>query len=147
MPTHVEFTPRALALAKTLHERFGPLIFHLSGGCCEGTAPMCFRARDFLVGPLDVWLDDIDGTPFYVASAQFDYLADTLLTIDVTDGGGDSFSLEAADGQRFTARSTTRARPRGAASTRRTVDDVAVGAETNGRAGSRGHDGGSGDAS
>jgi uncharacterized protein (DUF779 family) len=81
------------------------LIFHLSGGCCEGSAPMCFRAGDFRVGARDVLLGVIEDCPFYVGAAQFSYWAYCELTVDVTPAGGDSFSLEAAEGVRFIVRS------------------------------------------
>ncbi len=105
MPKRVLFTPQALGLTQQLRETFGPLIFHLSGGCCEGSAPMCFRQSDFRVGARDVLLGVIDGCPFYVGAAQFSYWAYCQLTVDVTVGGGDSFSLEAAEGIRFIVRS------------------------------------------
>ena len=105
MPPRVIFTEQALSLAKTLWAENGPLIFHLSGGCCEGSAPMCFRQADFRVGLQDVLLAIIEECPFYVGSAQFAYWAYCQLTVDVTEDGGDSFSLEAADGVRFIVRS------------------------------------------
>ncbi len=105
MPPRVLATPAAVALIRQLRERHGPLIFHQSGGCCEGSAPMCFRQVDFRVGARDVLLGIIAGVPFYVGAAQYQYLAYSQLTLDVTTGGGDSFSLEAADGVRFAVRS------------------------------------------
>jgi len=105
VPPRVIFTPAALALTRLLQESFGPVIFHLSGGCCEGSAPMCLRASDFRVGSRDVLLGDAGGAPFYVGPEQFQYWAYCQLTVDVTEGGGDSFSLEAADGVRFIVRS------------------------------------------
>jgi Uncharacterized protein conserved in bacteria len=105
LPDRVVFTDRALELLRQLRAQHGELIFHLSGGCCEGSAPMCFRAADFRVGQQDVLLGVIDGCPFYVAAAHFRYVASCQLCIDVVDGGGDSFSLEAVDGVRFIARS------------------------------------------
>jgi uncharacterized protein len=105
MPARIVVTPEAAALIGRLKSQHGPLIFHQSGGCCEGTAPMCFRQRDFRVGPRDVLLGVIEGCPFYVGGAEFGYWAYCELTIDVTMGGGDSFSLEAADGVRFLTRS------------------------------------------
>jgi uncharacterized protein (DUF779 family) len=98
-------TARAASLIRQLKDRYGPLIFHQSGGCCEGTAPMCFRTKDFRIGSRDVLLGEIEGCQFYVGAAQFQYWAYCELTIDVTTGGGDSFSLEAADGVRFVTRS------------------------------------------
>jgi uncharacterized protein len=105
MPPRVIFTQQALSLTRRLRAENGPLIFHLSGGCCEGSAPMCFRQSDFRVGARDVLLGLTEGSPFYVGPAQFDYWASCQLTVDVTEGGGDSFSLEAADGVRFLVRS------------------------------------------
>ena len=105
IPERVIFTPEAIALLRSLKEMHGPLIFHLSGGCCEGSAPLCFRQSDFRVGARDVLLGVIEDCPFYVGEAQFAYWAYCEITVDVTAGGGDSFSLEAAEGVRFTARS------------------------------------------
>lgn len=105
MVERVIFTPRATALVRELAAVHGPLIFHLSGGCCEGSAPMCFRQADFRAGARDVLLGRIQGFPFYVGPEQFAYWASCELTVDVTRGGGDSFSLEAADGVRFIVRS------------------------------------------
>jgi uncharacterized protein len=101
MPSRVVFTERALVLTRHLRAQHGPVIFHLSGGCCEGSAPMCFRQSDFRVGPRDVLLGVVENCPFYVGPSQFDYWAYCQLTVDVTENGGDSFSLEAADGIRF----------------------------------------------
>ncbi len=105
MTERVVFTPDAAALAAALKHQHGPLIFHLSGGCCEGSAPMCFRQSDFRVGASDVLLGGVEGCPFYVGAAQFDYWSGCQIIVDVTSEGGDSFSLEAADGVRFVSRS------------------------------------------
>lgn len=105
MPDRIVFTPEAIALVRSLKSQHGPLIFHLSGGCCEGSAPMCFRQSDFRAGARDVLLGVIEGCPFYVGPAQFEYWASCQLTVDVTTGGGDSFSLEAVEGVRFIVRS------------------------------------------
>ena len=105
MPKRVIFTDKALALVRELKEFHGPLIFHLSGGCCEGSAPMCFPQGDFRVGDQDVLLGVIEGCPFYVGGEQFKYWAYCEITIDVTETASDSFSLEAADGVRFIAQS------------------------------------------
>lgn len=105
VPPRVIATSKAEALIRRLGEEFGPLIFHQSGGCCEGTAPMCFRQSDFKVGPGDVFLGTIGGCPFYIGASTFGYFASSQLIIDVTTGGGDSFSLEAPEGVRFITRS------------------------------------------
>ena len=90
---------------RQLRDQYGPLLFHQSGGCCEGSAPMCLRRGGFRVGARDVLLGVIEGCPFYVSAEQFPYWAHSQLTIDVVAGGGDSFSLEAAEGVRFITRS------------------------------------------
>jgi uncharacterized protein len=105
MTERVVFTPEAVTLVVALEARHGPLIFHLSGGCCEGSAPMCFRQSDFRVGASDVLLGAVDGCPFYVGAAQFDYWSGCQIIVEVATEGGDSFSLEAAEGVRFIARS------------------------------------------
>ncbi len=105
MPERVLFAPGASALVRALKLEHGPLIFHLSGGCCEGTAPMCFRRGEFRVGPRDVLLGVVEDCPFYVSAGHFEYWASCQLTVDVTTGGGDSYSLEAASGVRFIVRS------------------------------------------
>ncbi|MDR3537447.1 MAG: DUF779 domain-containing protein [Acetobacteraceae bacterium] len=98
-------TPRAAALIRALRDQHGPLLFHLSGGCCEGSAPMCLRQRDFRIGGRDVQLGEVEGCPVYAGAGQAVCWTDYHVTLDVVDGGGDSFSLEAADGVRFIARS------------------------------------------
>jgi len=105
MPSRVCVTPAAAALTRRLQAQFGALVFHLSGGCCEGSAPMCLRAAGFRIGARDVLLGRVEGCPFYVGAAQFPYWANCVLTLDVTTGGGDSFSVEAVEGLRFTVRS------------------------------------------
>ena len=105
MPERVIFTQESRALVCRLKAEQGPLIFHLSGGCCEGSAPMCFRQADFRAGQGDVLLGVVEGCPFYVGASQFKYWASFQITVDVTAGGGDSFSIEAAEGVRFIARS------------------------------------------
>lgn len=104
MPPRLLVTEPALALVRRLRAEHGALIFHLSGGCCEGTAPMCFRRSDFRVGPRDVLLGMVMDCPFYVGPGQFDYWAYCQAVLDVTPGGGDSFSLEAPEGLRFAVR-------------------------------------------
>src|ERR1700739_1390481 len=105
MPERVRVTDAAAALLHQLRQQYGELLLHLSGGCCEGSAPMCLRRSGFRIGARDVLLGVVEGVPFYVGAAQFPYWAACQLTLDVTEGGGDSFSLEAADGVRFLVRS------------------------------------------
>jgi uncharacterized protein (DUF779 family) len=105
MPRRVIVTAEAAALIRQVKQQHGPLIFHQSGGCCEGTALMCFRRQDFRIGRHDVLLGVIEGCPLYVGGAAFNYWAYMELTVDVVTGGSDSFSLEAAQGVRFITRS------------------------------------------
>ncbi|MCY1290790.1 hypothetical protein D3C81_1455170 [compost metagenome] len=98
-------TPAALALIAQLTARHGPLMFHQSGGCCDGSAPMCYPDGELLVGPADVRLGEIGGAPFYMTRAQFEYWQHTRLVIDVVPGAGGMFSLEGPTGQRFLTRS------------------------------------------
>jgi uncharacterized protein len=103
--TRVSATPAALELIRTLQARHGPLLFHQSGGCCDGSSPMCFPRSEFLVGGADVLLGEIGGQPFYMSKAQFEYWMHTHLIIDVVPGRGGMFSLEGPEGLRFLTRS------------------------------------------
>jgi hypothetical protein len=101
----VSITPAAKALVEDLIRRHGPLMFHQSGGCCDGSAPMCYPQGDFRVGDRDVYLGNIAGCPFYMGADQYSRWAHTHLTIDVVPGRGSGFSLEAPEGVRFIIRS------------------------------------------
>ena len=101
----VTVTPEASSLIRALREEHGALMFHQSGGCCDGSAPMCFTKGEFRVGASDVYLGDIEESPFYMGGAQFEYWKHTHLTIDVVPGRGSGFSLEAPRGVRFLTRS------------------------------------------
>ncbi|WP_114241118.1 DUF779 domain-containing protein [Dyella sp. C9] len=105
VPPQVLATPAALALLATLRERHGPVLFHQSGGCCDGSAPMCFPIGEFLVGDQDRCLGEIGGAPFYISAPQFEHWKHTQLTVDVVPGHGGMFSLENGSGQRFLLRS------------------------------------------
>ena len=98
-------TESAIELIRTLKEKHGPLMFHQSGGCCDGSQPMCFQANEFKTGNSDVCLGEISGCPFYMGRDQFEYWKHTQLIIDVTPGRGSSFSLEIPLGVRFLSRS------------------------------------------
>lgn len=104
-PTRVSATPEALELIERLKAQHGDLLFHQSGGCCDGSAPMCFARGEFLVGGSDVRLGEIGGVPFYMSASQFAYWAHTHLLIDVVRGNGGMFSLERPTGLRFLTRS------------------------------------------
>ena len=98
-------TDAALALMDRLREQHGPLMFHQSGGCCDGSAPMCYPLGEFIVGDYDRHLGDIGGAPFYISGPQFEYWRHTQLIIDVVPGRGGMFSLEGSHGLRFLTRS------------------------------------------
>jgi uncharacterized protein len=98
-------TDDALALIARLTDKHGPLMFHQSGGCCDGSAPMCYPRGDFIVGDNDRLLGEIGGQPFYMSAAQFEYWKHTQLIIDVVPGRGGMFSLEGPEGLRFLTRS------------------------------------------
>ncbi len=101
----VTVTPKAEVLLRKLQGQYGPLLFHQSGGCCDGSAPMCFPRGDFKVGQQDVFLGTIVDTPFYISGPQFEYWQHTHLTVDVVPGRGSGFSVEAPEGVRFLIRS------------------------------------------
>jgi uncharacterized protein (DUF779 family) len=101
----VTITEEARAVLRRLQAEHGPLLFHQSGGCCDGSAPMCYPAREFRVGARDVCLGEVDGVPVYIGGQQFDLWRHTQLAIDVVPGRGSGFSLEAPLGVRFLTRS------------------------------------------
>jgi uncharacterized protein len=98
-------TPAAVALIETLRARHGALLFHQSGGCCDGSSPMCYPQDDFIVGDRDVLLGTIADAPFYMSPSQYEYWKHTQLIIDVVPGRGGMFSLENGEGVRFLTRS------------------------------------------
>ncbi len=98
-------TPVAQALIERLRQQHGPLLFHQSGGCCDGSSPMCYPQDDFIVGDHDVQLGLIAGAPFYMSPSQYEYWKHTQLIIDVVEGRGGMFSLENGQGVRFLTRS------------------------------------------
>ena len=105
MVERVTLTPAAEAVIATLQVSHGALMFHQSGGCCDGSAPMCYLLHEFRVGAQDVRLGTIADCPFYIGAAQFEYWEHTQLIIDVVPGRGGGFSLEAPEGVRFLTRS------------------------------------------
>ena len=104
-PEQVLATDLAVHLIRVLREKHGPLMFHQSGGCCDGSSPMCYPGGEFLVGDSDVQLGEVDGEPFYISKSQFEYWKHTQLTLDVVPGRGGMFSLDNAEGVRFLIRS------------------------------------------
>lgn len=106
LPPRILATPEAEEWIERLRARHGDLMFHQSGGCCDGSAPMCFVAGEFRVGGQDVLLGTLTGnTPVWIGAAQFEYWRHTQVTIDVVPGRGSGMSLEAPEGVRFVVRS------------------------------------------
>ena len=105
MVDRVEITEAATEIVARLKGIHGALMFHQSGGCCDGSSPMCYPAGDFRVGPQDVLLGEIAGCQFYIGAAQVEYWRHTQLIIDVVPGRGSGFSVEAPEGVRFLTRS------------------------------------------
>ena len=101
----VTATDAARALITTLRAKHGDLMFHQSGGCCDGSAPMCYPQGEFIIGDYDRLLGHIGGVPFYISGPQFEYWKHTQLIIDVVPGRGGMFSLDGPEGLRFLTRS------------------------------------------
>ena len=101
MIQRVTVSPEASEIIRQLKENFGGLMFHQSGGCCDGSQPMCFEKGDFILGSSDVCLGTIDGCEFWMSKDQFEYWKHTQLNIHITQGMGSGFSLEIPMGLRF----------------------------------------------
>ena len=105
MLNQVEATQEALDLIEEIKKDYGEVLFHQSGGCCDGSAPMCFQKGDFLIADHDVQMGEIGGVPFYIGGLQFEAWKHTRLIIDVVDGQGGMFSLDNGRGKWFITRS------------------------------------------
>jgi len=105
VPIQVLATDAAVELIRKLRAQHGELMFHQSGGCCDGSSPMCYPRNEFLTGDSDVQLGSVDGVPFYMSKSQFEYWKHTQLILDVVPGRGGMFSLENSEGVRFLIRS------------------------------------------
>jgi len=105
LPQQVLTTPAAVALMDTLRVKYGPLMFHQSGGCCDGSSPMCYPLGEFMTGDSDVLIATIEDSPFYMSKSQFEYWKHTQLILDVVPGRGGMFSLDNSEGVRFLIRS------------------------------------------
>lgn len=105
MTERVTATDATLELIAMLTDKHGPIMFHQSGGCCDGSSPMCYPEGDLLIGDQDIYLGTIGGAKFYIHKNQFEYWKHTQLIIDVVDGRGGMFSLEGVEGKRFLTRS------------------------------------------
>ena len=104
-PERVLATPAALDLIAELQARYGPILFHQSGGCCDGSSPMCYAQGDFLLGDRDVRLGEVAGAPVYMGAEQFEVWRHTQLILDVVPGRGGMFSLDNGTERRFLTRS------------------------------------------
>jgi len=105
MVKRVTATEETLELLEKLKALHGDLMFHQSGGCCDGSSPMCFERGELRIGGSDVKLGYIGDTPFYMSKDQYEYWKHTQLIIDVIEGRGGMFSLEGPEGKRFLTRS------------------------------------------
>ena len=105
LPQQVLATDLAIHLIRVLRQKHGPLMFHQSGGCCDGSSPMCYPRAEFLTGDSDVQLGTVCDTPFFMSKSQFEYWKHTQLILDVVPGRGGMFSLEGSLGLRFLIRS------------------------------------------
>ena len=101
MVKRVLITKEASGLIAQLKQQFGELMFHQSGGCCDGSQPMCFEKGEFKLGGSDIQIGTIEDCGFYMSRDQYEYWKHTQLTIDITKGRGSSFSLEIPLGYRF----------------------------------------------
>lgn len=104
-PPRVTATPAALELLEEIQARHGPVLFHQSGGCCDGSSPMCYPQGEFLIGGRDVRLGEIGGAPVYIGGDQYEAWKHTQLIIDVVPGRGGMFSLDNGTERRFLTRS------------------------------------------
>jgi uncharacterized protein (DUF779 family) len=105
IPDQVLATDAAIELMAKLHGKHGDLMFHQSGGCCDGSSPMCYPRGEFLLGDNDVLIGTLGDIPFYMSRSQFEYWKHTQLILDVVPGRGGMFSLENPEGVRFLIRS------------------------------------------
>lgn len=105
MVERVIATDASLELIEQLKSKHGPLMFHQSGGCCDGSSPMCYPNGELIIGDQDILLGHIGDVPFYMHKNQFEYWKHTQLIIDVVEGRGGMFSLEGVEGKRFLTKS------------------------------------------
>ncbi|GAB2881920.1 DUF779 domain-containing protein [Pseudoduganella ginsengisoli] len=98
-------TGAALEMIAALRHRYGPIMFFQSGGCCDGSTPMCYQVGEFNLSDTDIYLGNLGGAPFYIGMEQYEYWEHTQLIIDVVPGNGGMFSLDNGSGQRFLTRS------------------------------------------
>ena len=101
----VIISDQAQLVVEQLQARFGPLMFHQSGGCCDNSAANCYLPTDLTIGPYDIKLGEVGGVPFYIGKLQYEYWKHTQLILDVIEGSGGTFSLEGNTGKAFHTRS------------------------------------------
>lgn len=99
--SRLSITPEAEQVLEKLRRVHGDLVFHQSGGCCDGSSPMCLKKSEFMIGARDIFIGEVVNTPFYMSHDQFTYFKNMGIKIDVTEGRGSSFSLEIPLGVRF----------------------------------------------
>jgi len=112
MEARISATEAALAELSRLREQFGSLILFQSGGCCEGSSPLCINEGELPIGPNDLLLGHLEGTPFYIDADQDERWNHPSFQLDISDGPTDSFSLESLDGMHFSTRTVTARRHR-----------------------------------
>ena len=105
MVERIVATGAALQFIEELRAEFGPVMFLLSGGCCDGSVPNCYKLGEILPGPTMILLGEVGGAPFYLGHQEFSYYASSQLTLDVQPGGGGDFSLDCGKGRAFVTRS------------------------------------------
>ena len=105
LPQRVSATPEALALIEELKAEYGPVMFHQSGGCCDGSSPMCYPVGDFITSEADIRLGEVGGAEFFISRSQFEVWRHTRMILDVVPGRGGMFSLENGREKRFHIRS------------------------------------------
>ena len=105
MVERVVATVDALQLIESLKDIHGSILFYQSGGCCDGSVPMCYKQGDFKTGDSDIYLGSIGGTPFYIHKLQYEYWKHTQLIIDAIDGRGATFSLDSVENRHFITKS------------------------------------------
>ena len=105
MTERVVATDEALQFIESIKSIHGPIMFYQSGGCCDGSAPMCYREGDFKIGEADILLGTFSGSPFYMHKSQYEYWKHTQLILDTAEGPGPDFSLDSVEGQHFITQS------------------------------------------
>lgn len=105
MVQRVVATEAALDVIGVLQKKFGPVMFHQSGGCCDNSAPECYPRGEFLIGQVDVLLGEIGDSPFYISRSHYEFWKHSQLIIDAVEGRGGMFSLEGTEGKSFLTRS------------------------------------------